>query len=85
MTYSTLTVKGQTTIPIEIRQALHLKPHQRLLYKLKGNEVVLKAEEGTILNFYGSLKSHLPPPSKKEMREIVRKAIARKAAKEGID
>ncbi len=83
MIYSTLTSKGQTTIPLEIRKALHLKTRQRLVYKLKGNEVILKAEESGLLDFYGCLKSKLPPPNKKALRKTVHKTIGENAAKEG--
>lgn len=84
MMHSTLTEKGQTTIPSKIRKALHWRPHQRLWYQIKGNGILLKADESNVLDFYGCLKSRLPPPSKKAMAEV-RKAIAQNAAKEGMD
>ena len=74
MSHSTLTSKGQTTIPLEVRQALKLKPRQRILYEVKGDAVILKVEQGGLLDLYGSLKSKLPAPDKRKMREHYRRS-----------
>lgn len=42
MFQSSLTQKGQTTIPIEIRQALELKPGDKLSYELEDGKVTIK-------------------------------------------
>ncbi len=55
MITSTLTSKGQTTIPLEVRQALHLKPKQRLTYDIQGDQVILKPQGPTILDLFGSV------------------------------
>ncbi len=83
MTYSTLTSKGRITIPLEIRKALDLKARQRLVCELKGDEVIPKAETGSVLAFCGCLKSDRPPPGKKAIREVVHRAVAENAVEEG--
>lgn len=73
MIQSKLTSKGQTTIPIQVRRALRLKAKQRLLYRIEGRQVILKAEEEDISDLYGCLKSKKPPVSMNEMRESYRR------------
>ena len=37
MLHSTLTSKGQTTIPSEVREALNLRPGDKISYEVAGN------------------------------------------------
>jgi antitoxin PrlF len=44
---SKLTAKAQTTIPKQVRTALHLEPGDELVYVIKGHHVILtKANKG---------------------------------------
>lgn len=84
MTYSTLTSKGQTTIPLEVRKALHLKPRQRIIYELKGRSVVLKPQTETILDAFGSVEISVDAPGDwKKIRDKAHQAIAENANAEG--
>ena len=47
MNVSTVTSKGQTTIPGEIREALNIKPGDRLEYSLRGDRVTIRVHPGT--------------------------------------
>ncbi len=47
MLHSTVTKKGQTTIPGEVRAALDIRAGDRLEYKVEGNRVVMKVHAGT--------------------------------------
>jgi AbrB family looped-hinge helix DNA binding protein len=47
MTHSTVTTKGQTTIPGEIRQALKIKPGDRLEYAVEGDHATIRVHPGT--------------------------------------
>ena len=47
MPHSTVTSKGQTTIPGEIRKALRIKPGDRLEYLLQGNSATIRVHPGT--------------------------------------
>jgi AbrB family looped-hinge helix DNA binding protein len=47
MLHSTITKKGQTTIPNEIRVALNIHPGDRLEYKLEGKRVSMQVHPGT--------------------------------------
>ena len=71
---STITERGQTTIPAEVRKALRLKAHQRLIYEICDDSVVVRAETANIMDLAGSLKSGVPAASKSEERAQARKA-----------
>ena len=47
MLHSTVTSKGQTTIPGKIREALRIKPGDRLEYAIEGDRVTLRVHPGT--------------------------------------
>jgi AbrB family looped-hinge helix DNA binding protein len=47
MLYSTVTSKGQTTIPGRIRAALRIKPGDRLEYKVQGDHATIRVHPGT--------------------------------------
>jgi bifunctional DNA-binding transcriptional regulator/antitoxin component of YhaV-PrlF toxin-antitoxin module len=84
MTYSTLTSKGQTTIPMEVRKALNLKPRQRIIYEVKGSSATLKAQTETILASFASVKVFPGAPRDwKKIRNIAHQAVADNADAEG--
>jgi len=47
MWHSTVTGKGQTTIPGMIRKALRIKPGDKLEYSLEGDYVTIRVHPGT--------------------------------------
>ena len=47
MTHSTITSKGQTTIPGKIRKALRIKPGDRLEYVVEGDHATIRVHLGT--------------------------------------
>lgn len=46
MLHSTLTSKGQTTIPEKVRKALRIKPGDRLQYELEGDGAIIRVHPG---------------------------------------
>jgi antitoxin PrlF len=57
MLHSTVTSKGQTTIPGEIRAALRIKPGDKLQYVVDGNQATLSVHPGT-RSLQGALASN---------------------------
>jgi len=55
MLQSSLTQKGQTTIPVQIRQALNLKSGDRLSYEIHDHEVLIKKIDPLDLLYHQSL------------------------------
>jgi AbrB family looped-hinge helix DNA binding protein len=54
--HSTVTKKGQTTIPGEIREALHIEAGDRLEYFLEGDRAIIRVHPGT-RSLQGALSS----------------------------
>jgi AbrB family looped-hinge helix DNA binding protein len=74
MLKSTITKRGQTTIPAKVRKTLRLKPHQRLTYEIRDDGVVVRPETENLMDLAGSLKSDVPAASKADEREKARAA-----------
>lgn len=73
MLESVITRKGQITIPKAIRDRLNAREGHRVRFVLRGRDVVLKIEQGTILDLKGSVK----PPGGRETPDAVRTAVKR--------
>lgn len=56
MMHSTITSKGQTTIPGKIRRALRIKPGDRLEYEVEGDRATIRVHPG-IRSLKGALAS----------------------------
>lgn len=76
MIRSTLTDRWQTTIPVEVRKALGLKPRQGLLYELRGESVIIRPEGESLMDLAGCLKSDKPAGTKQEEREAAQRYVA---------
>ena len=57
---TTVTTKGQVTIPIEIRKALGIEPHDKIEFVLEGDEARIRKRRSKIRELAGSLPP-LPP------------------------
>ena len=81
MPHSTVTTKGQTTIPKKIRKALRIKPGDKLEYVVEGDHVTVRVHLGT-----RSLKGVLASKKGKGMSFVqIRKAAAKSVrGREGI-
>ena len=77
MTVATLTSKGQTTIPKEIREKLGLKPGTKLHFNLMPDGTIsVRAKTGTILDLAGILhRPGMKAATIEEMNEAVARAV----------
>lgn len=65
MSESTITIKGQTTVPQPIREALHTQPGTRLQWTLMPDgTIIVRAKTKSILDLAGMLKA----PTGKKVR-----------------
>ena len=71
---STLTDRGQTTIPAAVRKALKLKTRQRLIYEIRGEGVFVRPEREELIDLAGYLKSEITAGAKAEERVKARAA-----------
>jgi bifunctional DNA-binding transcriptional regulator/antitoxin component of YhaV-PrlF toxin-antitoxin module len=83
MAVSTLTDKGQTTVPQVIREALKVKPRQRLRWELQADGSAVVRPQASALDLFGSLKSPKKFPGRAAERGATSRAVGKHAAKEG--
>ena len=81
MIESTVTSKGQTTLPKPVREALGVGPGDRVRYRIEGDTVRI-VRPRSVLDLAGCLKEYWdgPPMTLEEMDE----AIAEGAAASGM-
>jgi len=81
MPIAILTTKGQMTVPKEVRKALNLKPSEKVIIVVEGNQAVIKPLKGNILDIGGSIR--IPDKEKpvdfQKVREEVKKGVAKKS------
>jgi len=68
MITSTITKRGQTTIPRKVRDALKLESGQRLVYEIEEDKVVLRSDPGLLASF-GVLKRADHPARSVDFRQ----------------
>jgi len=56
MPISTMTSKGQTTVPKEVREALDLAPGDKLTWEVSGGRVAITTERPAFFRWEGVIK-----------------------------
>ena len=77
---TSITVKGQVTIPKEIREELGLKPGDKVVFEKEANTIVLKSAK-TLLDFRGYVKAERYI-STEETRKIIKQKRGEKIKEE---
>lgn len=78
MSRSTITSKGQLTLPKEVRQRLGLESGDRVVFEFEGEEVRLRAERRRPLSsLKGSLPARRQYPGREAEREAAREHVGR--------
>jgi bifunctional DNA-binding transcriptional regulator/antitoxin component of YhaV-PrlF toxin-antitoxin module len=83
MAQSTITDKFQTTIPLEVRLALKLRPRQRVSYEVRGDGSAVMRPAPGLNELFGSLRLKRSAASAREEKQAARQAMARDAANKG--
>jgi antitoxin PrlF len=73
---ATVTIKGQVTVPAEVRRRLGIRPRDKLAFVLDGDVVRLVRRGSVVARTAGALKGSTPTMSAEEMREAAEAAIA---------
>lgn len=81
MAQSTITDKFQTTIPLEVRQALKLTPRQRVDYEVRPDGSAVLRAVPRLDQLFGSIKLKRPVASTREEKAAARQAMAREGNK----
>lgn len=77
--HSTVTTKGQVTIPIEIRRLLGVHPHDRVAFVAENGWVRLTRPASVVQQTAGAVRSNQRPLTAEELREAAEHAIAEAA------
>ncbi len=85
MPIALLTSKGQVTIPKEVRKALNLKPSERMVIVVEGDQAIIKPLRGSILDIGGTIEigDREKPIYFRKVRERVRKEVGKGAVGAG--
>ena len=77
MATSTLTSKGQVTIPKEVRERLGLEPGDRLAFEVREDGIVeIRPEIGDLMALFGAIKPQVRGVTVEQMKRDVAKAAA---------
>ncbi|MGH2615423.1 MAG: AbrB/MazE/SpoVT family DNA-binding domain-containing protein [Thermomicrobiales bacterium] len=80
---STMTQKGQVTIPAAIRVRLGLKPRDRVRFEIAGDVVTIKPAESRLLAGFGAVRPRNRPEDWQAIEEEFERLVAADAAAEG--
>lgn len=81
---SSLSPKGQITIPAEIRRILGVKPKDKVIITIEGEEVRIKAAKSRLEESYQAVPALKQLRTLREMSEIAHEEHAQEAAAEGL-
>lgn len=79
---TTLTEKGQVTIPQEIRRLLGLRPRDRVRFEVEGEVVKIRQASSKLLQGYGAVTPRNKPENLQELREEFEKGVAKEVVSE---
>lgn len=80
---TTVTQKGQVTIPAEIRSRLGLKPHDIVHFEIEGDMVRLRPAPSKVLRWYGAITPRNRPEDLQQLREEFEQGVADEVDSEG--
>ncbi len=78
---STITSKGQATIPVEVRRRLGLQSGDKIAFVLDEEQVRVIRPESVVERTAGALKGDIPLLSVEEERQAAEQAIAESVAR----
>ena len=81
---SSVSPKGQITIPLEIRQQLGVKPKDKVVITVDGDEVTVRPAHARLAASYQAIPALKPPRTLKEITEIAHEDQAQAAVREGF-
>lgn len=79
---TTITQKGQVTIPASIRKALGLKPHDKVSFRLENHAVLVEPAKSSVLAGFGAVKLRGGTKDLKRLRRETEEWAAEQALNE---
>lgn len=81
MAYSTVTSKGQVTIPKAVRDRMGIDEGSKLVFVDDGDRILVYKIESDLESLYGAVKHEGPPIDFKRLRDEIAVEIARDATR----
>lgn len=81
---SSVSPKGQITIPAEVRRLLGVKPKDKVAIRVEGDEVRIAPSAPRLEASFMAVPALKKPLTLKEMTEIAREEHAQETAREGL-
>lgn len=81
---SSVSEKGQVTIPLEIRRALAIKPKDKVAFKLERGEVKLVPAASSLEASFQAIPPLGRPLTDEQLIEVATEEHAKRVAKEGL-
>ncbi len=79
---TTLTEKGQVTIPIEIRRIIGLQPKDKVRFEVDGDTVKIMRATSKLLAGFGAVQPHPTLENDAKIREEFEKGVAEEVISE---
>ncbi len=79
---TTLTEKGQVTIPLEIRRLIGLQPRDKVRFQVEGDMIKISRASSKLLAGYGAVPPLQKPEDFQKLREEFEKGVAQEVASE---
>jgi antitoxin PrlF len=79
---TTLTEKGQVTIPVEIRRIMGLRPHDRVRFEVEGKVIKIERASSKLLEGFGGVAPKKRPEDFRKLREEFEKGVAEEVVSE---
>ncbi len=76
---TTITKKGQVTIPAEIRHSLGLEPGDKVAFVLESGEVKVKPVKSALAASFGAVRPRKRPEDFEELERLAEEAMAEDA------
>lgn len=80
---TTVTQKGQVTIPLQIRRLMGLEPHDRVRFVVEGDAVRITKASSQLLKWYKSVPPRNKPEDFRAVREEFERGVAEEVVSEG--
>ncbi len=80
---TSVTEKGQVTIPQEIRRIMGLQPRDKVRFEVDGDVIKISRASSKLLQWFGSVTPRNKPEDFQKIREEFEKGVAGEVASEG--
>ncbi|MBI3976636.1 MAG: AbrB/MazE/SpoVT family DNA-binding domain-containing protein [Chloroflexi bacterium] len=82
---SSVSPKGQVTLPVAIRRTLGIKPKDRVAFRLEQGKVEMTLASSPLQESYQAIPALKPRRTWEEIEALVAEEIADRAAREGLE